>query len=143
MKDLCHVYFIIHNNFQLPGVLAVTVWTTHSLLCERHHDFMKSCSIDYIISCACLYICTPTSMGFLLHIFLFLSLLYIHFRLQHIYRAVFLQDDIMKFNIRLADLFLLKLKIEAAIGQETLKIDRYKYTFHKRLCLYQKVKNLK
>ena len=68
-------------------------------------------------------------MGFSLHIFLFLSLLYIHFSLQHIYRTVFLQDDIMKFNIRLADLFLLKLKIEAAIGQETLKIDRYKYLF--------------
>lgn len=82
-------------------------------------------------------------MGFLLHIFLFLSFLYIHFRLQHIYRTVFLQDDIMKFNIRLADLFLLKLKIEAAIGQETLKIDRYKYIFHKWLYLYQKVKNLK
>lgn len=49
----------------------------------------------------------------------------------------------MKFSIRLADLFLLKLKIEAAIGQETLKIHRYKYIAHKRLCLYRKVKNLK
>ena len=143
MKDICHVYFIIHNKFQLPGVLAVTVCITHSVLCERHCDFTKSRSVDYIISCACLYICSPTSMGFSLHIFLFLSLLYIRCRLQHIYRNVFLQDDIMKFNIRLADLFLLKLKIEAAIGQETFKIDRYKYIVHKRLCLYLKVKNLK
>lgn len=56
---------------------------------------------------------------------------------------VFFQDDILKFNVQLADLFLLKLKIEAAIGQETLKIDRYKYTLHKRLCLNLKEKNLK
>jgi hypothetical protein len=104
---------------------------------------LQSCSVDYIISCSCLYICTPTSMDFSLHIFLFLSLLCIYFRLQHIDRTVFLQDDILKFNIRLSDLFLLKLKIEAAIGQETLKIDRYKYIIHKRSCLYLKVKNLK
>jgi hypothetical protein len=118
-------------------------------LCGQHiHYFVRdimilqSCSLDYIISCSCQYICTPTSMGFSLHIFLFLSLL-CYFRLQHINRTVFLQDDILKFNIRLADLFLLKLKIEAANGQETLKIDRYKYIIHKRLCLYLKVKNLK
>jgi hypothetical protein len=49
----------------------------------------------------------------------------------------------MKFSVQLADLFLLKLKIEAAIGQETLKIDRYKYMVHKRLCVYLKAKNLK
>jgi hypothetical protein len=49
----------------------------------------------------------------------------------------------MKFNSQLADLFLLKLKIEAAIGQEALKIERYKYLVHKRLCLNQQEKKLK
>ncbi|KAJ9574229.1 hypothetical protein L9F63_026125, partial [Diploptera punctata] len=38
-----------------------------------------------------------------------------------------ISDSVLKFNNRLADLFLLKLKIESAIGYENLKIIRGKY----------------
>jgi hypothetical protein len=49
----------------------------------------------------------------------------------------------MRFNGQLADLFLLKLKIEAAIGQETLKMNRFMYMVHKRLFLNLKEEKLK
>jgi len=49
----------------------------------------------------------------------------------------------MNFNGRLMDLFLLKLKIEVAIGQETLKINRYRYMAHERLSLALQEKDLK
>jgi putative Mn2+ efflux pump MntP len=65
------------------------------------------------------------------------------FGLPYIYISVSFQDDVTKFNSQLDDLFLLKLKVEAAIGQETLKIERYKYMVHKQLCLNQHEKKLK
>jgi len=62
----------------------------------------------------------------------------------HIHAHVFsFQDGIMNFNGRLMDLFLLKLKIEVAIGQETLKINRYRYMAHERLSLALQEKDLK
>ncbi|KAJ4435776.1 hypothetical protein ANN_18395, partial [Periplaneta americana] len=54
-----------------------------------------------------------------------------------------LKDGIVKFNSRLEDLFLLKLKIESAIGQEVLKIYRYDYIASRRVLLYTQEKNLK
>jgi hypothetical protein len=57
--------------------------------------------------------------------------------------SFFFQNGVMKFNGRLDDLFLLKLKIEAAIGQETLKMNRYMHMVHKQLSLNLKEKKLK
>ncbi|PSN50662.1 hypothetical protein C0J52_09305 [Blattella germanica] len=49
----------------------------------------------------------------------------------------------LKFNNRLADLFLLKLKVEAAIGQENLKIIRAKVKVKKLSIVNEQISNLK
>ncbi|KAJ9595407.1 hypothetical protein L9F63_013391, partial [Diploptera punctata] len=53
------------------------------------------------------------------------------------------KDSVLKFNNRLADLFLLKLKIESAIGYENLKIIRGKVIFQEISLLNIEKKQLK
>lgn len=48
------------------------------------------------------------------------------------------RDSIKKFNKRLSDLLYLKLEVDAAISQESMKINRLKLLQHKRKILFQK-----
>lgn len=51
------------------------------------------------------------------------------------------RESIKKFNIRLADLFFQKLKVESAIQEETLKINRIRYNCYLRFCLLRTEKD--
>lgn len=46
-----------------------------------------------------------------------------------------LRESVKKFNGRLADLLLLKIKIDTALGQETLKINRLRYNCLKKILM--------
>jgi hypothetical protein len=114
----------------------------------EHHSSLRLCEKELLEWCSNAF-CHKNNPAY--------SHMCIYFWLSHISAAFiivcfwltltclrfFFQDGVMRFNGQLADLFLLKLKIEAAIGQETLKMNRFMYMVHKRLFRNLKEKKLK